>query len=57
MNVFQFKELFFNVYNEIDRKIRALAIQNSFDKAPDECPECSSLMIQETIFLFLPAGK
>ncbi len=38
---------------EIDRKTWALAIQNSFEKAPEECPECFSLMMQETIFSFL----
>ncbi len=38
---------------EIDRKTWALAIQNSFDKAPEECPECTTFMLPDTIFSFL----
>lgn len=38
--------------NEIDRKTWVKAIEHSFEKNPEVCPECSSVMIRDIVFSF-----
>ena len=38
--------------NEIDRKMWAKAIENSFEKNPEKCPECGAIIRPDTIFIF-----
>ncbi len=43
--------IFFNL-KEIDCKTWALAILKSFEKTPEECPECSTFMLPDAVFSF-----
>ena len=38
---------------EIDRKTWAKAIEHSFQKKPEICPDCMTLMIKVTVYSFM----
>ena len=38
---------------EIDRKTWAKAIEHSFQKNPEICPDCLALMIKDTVYSFM----
>jgi len=38
---------------EIDRSIWAKAVEHSFEKNPEICPECSTFMVRDVVFSFL----